>query len=207
MVEKNSDRITEEHLSISRGIFSESDRKFLAWNQATWAEKYDISNPAQSAYVRREAIKERLGAALWDLSSANHSPHSEFLEEVIAEGYTEYESHIPYQMFVRSIGFLLRSIMNRETDRLDDEDFLSKAIEDSVAEMLRGSNRRMGTTGYKNLDVNVKIDGWVPLDKAEWGVDLEELEDQQLRWLLRMGEISDEEFARAVLSDELEDEN
>jgi hypothetical protein len=93
--------------------------------------------------------------------------------------------------------FLLLGVAEEENVPLDSEEYYENLFYHAIETVLH----RTGW-GPENLEVDVTIEGWSHSDEGLAGGDLSELDEETLRYLLFDGQISSEEFARAILKHE-----
>lgn len=174
----------------SRGILTETDREFLYKDHDERQDAYSRSAISQ----RWDAIQSRVYHGIEDLEILfDHLP-AEHRQEI----FNEYEEglvlHKRSQLFRYSTAFVLLGVAEAENVDLDDEEFHSHLFKHALETVLHKDG-----FGPRKLDVDVTIEGWSHPNEGMVAGDLSDLTDEQLRYLLFDGQISNDEFAEAVV--------
>lgn len=188
------------NVGYPRGIFTDADREFL--EKDAEQRRKDYSHPAR--VQRRNAIQERLAFAMYDLSNSLYDIPKKVREETFEELFENWAPQGPPRLITDCIGFLLVSLMENMGEDMDDEETLELLLKRSIDRMLWASQYRVGVRSAE-IDVDVTVDGWHSQKNIGDQIDPENMQPEWLHARYVTGEISQEEFARAVLSDELDD--
>jgi hypothetical protein len=183
-----------------RGIFTDADRRFLEKDEDQRQDDY--SPPAR--YERWESIKQRMAVGLLDLSAALYGVPKKTRGEIFDSLFHNWSVYEPARLVTNCMGFLLVGLMESLDKEMDDEEYLEFVVERALDRMLWASQYRMGVRSAE-LNVDITIDGWSSSKNLDQQLDPTEMSPEWLHGMYVMGELTQEEFARAVLSDELED--
>lgn len=172
-----------------RGMLTEADREFLEKDASERSEDYTPSAVTQ----RWDAIHERVYYGIQDLAFLFHQLPKTQRQEVFGAFEDGKIVHKRSQLLRAGAAFLLLGVAEEEDVPLDDEAF----YEDAFEVMLESVLNKAGF-GADKIDVPVTIEGFGSPDDAPTQ-NLERASDQFLRHLLFGGEITNEEFAEAIL--------
>ena len=197
---KKSDEPYQHSGDFGRGIFTDADRRFLLKDNTERQEDYHRS----SRLGRWNSIHDRLSAGLVDLKNCIHQLPDDRRRAVYQDLFPPENTarDVPFRITSEAIGFLLLGMMEVYNEDLDNKELLEKVIENSIYRMIRASDRRSGLVVPDGIEV--EIDGFTDIREWERDADPSELPEEYLDGLYAMGELTQEEFARAVLSDELD---
>jgi hypothetical protein len=182
--------------SRPRGILSDADRDYLKMDAEEREEEY--SRPG--AFKRQQEIQERFRNALLDFPILHSELGKHSRTEVFSPLIEEMWPWSPQNLVSDTMGLLILGVLENTNRDLDDEEFYESVFENSIRYILQET-----ANGAENIDVDVSIDGWLEIDEIHKGEDLADIRPEVLRTLLQAGEISDTEFAEAILEQENEE--
>lgn len=174
----------------NRGILTEADREFLEKKHQQRLDDYSRSAISQ----RWDAIRRRVYYGVDDLELLFYRLPQKHRQRVFEQYEEGLLVHKRSQLLRCSTAFLFLGVAEVENIELDDNEFYSHLFRNVIETALHRVGR-----GAERIDVDVTIEGWHNPDEGIAGADLSELTEQQLRYLLFDGQISNKEFAEAVL--------
>jgi hypothetical protein len=188
-------RVTDMVNDRPRGILTAADRKLLRMDAVERSENYSRPNRHQ----RWSTIEERTRNGIEDLSVLyRHLPEKR--RKNVFENLTD--SLLPWawiNLLAEGFGFQLLGILEQIDSSLDDDEVYQRVFERSIERALTKYSGGDGIAGAK-VTVDVTIEGWAPYDEIYEHEDLSGLRPEMLRSLLNAGEITDEQFAEAILA-------
>ena len=179
-----------------RGILSNADRDYLTMSIEEREEHY--SRPG--AFKRQEEIQTRFRNGIQDLALLHRELGRNSRKEVFEPLAEDMYPWSPKNLISDTMGLLLLGFLETTNREPDDEDYYQSVFEGAIRHILQQT-----ANGAEAIDVNVTIEGWMEIDEIHKGEDLSDIPPETLRTLLQAGEISDAEFAEAILEQEQND--
>jgi hypothetical protein len=174
----------------TRGILTDADREFLEKDHSERVEEYSRSAISQ----RKSTIRQRVYHGLNDLEFLFHALPDRDRRRVFESFEEGFILHKRSALLRCGVAFLLLGVAEEENVDLDEEQY----YEDLFYRVIESILHKVGL-GAERIDVEVTIEGWNHPNEGLAAGDLSELSEEQLRFLLFDGQISSEQFARAVL--------
>lgn len=195
MVESDDLDEPSELAEMPRGIFTDADRRFL---DMTPEERREES--FQYVNNRETAIGERLQYGLIDLKNALHKLPHELRREAFDELFQDVPMWSKFQFITGCMGFLFLGYMEHIDEDLDETEKLEDITERALNRMYWRSDQRIGVN-TANPEAKITVEGWADFDHYERDMDPADMTERQLHGMYVMGELTQEEFAKAVLAD------
>lgn len=181
-----------------RGILTDADRDYLRMVGEERQEEY--SRPAQ--HKRQTEIAKRTHHALWDLPILYRQVGEEGRRKAFGPAVKQMAPWAPTNLLQESFAFLLLGVLEQTNRELDDEEFYETVFSGAIQLVLS----KVSQGGAGSIDVDVTVEDWAPSKELHEHEPLSNLRGDTLEGLLQAGEISREEFSKAILerSDDVE---